>query len=675
MADARAEQVLFGYSRGHRVLASSIDLDSDATRLLRTASDMAFDGVERSFLSLLPVQSAGSHAFIKTWPATDWTRPGSVWSHVLLVKYADLAQMDDLAAILKQFRRPPLEDGILDDKVLSTFKAAVTLPATLSPKFRIDTVLASRALPALYGSKSIVRLQVEDSALADETLMAIFEQQWPRLRRTSSFRTRYRTSDAAWRVDLEVLERVPPGKKHEPHRESSSSADLWTSTLLNDLVVPSPEFRSFLRRYGAESVAGRADMRPLTQLFQVLRTPEVDPPSVLAQLVRSYPDPDSMRGLKRDLFGRSDHSEFFGWPVAESARIRFALSVSQIINLTDLDLVRRLIDLIASGDPSALKALGEIDFEVISPEQVEMIISEVIATAGPEMAIHLATAQPDLGVLIASRKPELVAEPTLWDSLDEDLLLEVFSRQDERTRHEIADELLYKAADGPLASLCSADPSIWWTLLLRSAKQSSEPEEVLRNAHVLRRVLARVGAAVLDAPRRKPSTYRELLTLVLAGDLSAGLWKRATPAAWLRAANAREADSLPFESLPSFAVDRFNVVTLLSAAGSGQPALREEGWALTFAPLHEALKNPGFDSEAWSLLGTSLPQAEQWDRCRRLRRGAVAEIRRDKWDASATQGLIAGAAEFRTEMRAELSEQQLKKKKRTWLQELLDVLQ
>lgn len=676
MPKTHIEQVLFGYLRGHRVIASSLELDPESNRLLRSASDMAFDGAGESFLSILPVPGAGAHAFIKTWPAEKWTRPGSVWSHVLLVKYADLGKMDHLSSIPQHFRLPKLINGELDEEILSAYRIAIDPRPAPDRRFKIDPELASRVLPALYGSSTTVRLLSKQAGFADETLMGIFEQQWPRLRRTSSFRTRYRSSDAAWRVDLEILERLSPKQAAETGTTLSQDDEKWVSILLDDLAAPTTSLRHFLRRYGAEGEDGRSEMRPLTQLFQSLASLRGGEASVIAQLRRDYPGPSSMKGLKRDLFGRADgRAQLLNWPSEESARIRLAMSASEVIDLTNLEIVDRLINLVISGTPSSLEALGEINFELISPDQVEIIISEVVSTAPDEVAVRLAVAQPDLGVLISSRKPLILAQPIVWDSVDEDMLLQVFSRQDDRMKDAILDGLLSFSAEKPLTALCSADPTLWWRALARSAKQASQVDDTIRSAGVLRRVLNRVGAAVLDAPKRRPASYVELITVLLAADMNAGLWKQASTSAWLKAAETATSKPEELDLLPDFAAQRFNVAVLLSAAGSGQPALRQKGWAITFAPLHEALQDPNFDQEAWSVLSSSLPRAEGWDRSRRLRRGAVAEIKRDKWDVDATQRLLAGAIEHREDMKAELFEPQRKKKKKTWLQELLDMLQ
>lgn len=91
--------------------------------------------------------------------------------------------------------------------------------------------------------------------------------------------------------------------------------------------------------------------------------------------------------------------------------------------------------------------------------------------------------------------------------------------------------------------------------------------------------------------------------------------------------------------LPVVARDWLATVTFLSSATSGQRQLRGDGWLATFAYLHHALAGPEFDTAAWAGLATVLPAAPDWDRCLRLRHGAVAEVRRDRWLTTDTETL------------------------------------
>ncbi len=113
-SDIFLDQALFGYSEGHRQLASSIRLPSLDIYQLAAASDFAggleddqFDG----YLTGLALAESRTYALIKTWPAPEMPRPGCVWSHVLFLSRKQLSSIVSLVELESLFRRP---DGLAD---------------------------------------------------------------------------------------------------------------------------------------------------------------------------------------------------------------------------------------------------------------------------------------------------------------------------------------------------------------------------------------------------------------------------------------------------------------------------------------------------------------------------------------------------------------------------------
>ena len=74
-------QTLHGYSDGHQLLASSIDLTSDQQALLLVMTDLsgpAFRSGFESYLTGYPLQNSGQYCFARTWFAPEMPRPGCV---------------------------------------------------------------------------------------------------------------------------------------------------------------------------------------------------------------------------------------------------------------------------------------------------------------------------------------------------------------------------------------------------------------------------------------------------------------------------------------------------------------------------------------------------------------------------------------------------------------------
>lgn len=82
-------QLLHGYSKGHRLLASSVELDDQDADLLLSLSDLSGSfGGSNSFIpyeTFYPLHSKKFFALAKTFPDNDAPRPGCVLTHTILV--------------------------------------------------------------------------------------------------------------------------------------------------------------------------------------------------------------------------------------------------------------------------------------------------------------------------------------------------------------------------------------------------------------------------------------------------------------------------------------------------------------------------------------------------------------------------------------------------------------
>lgn len=665
-----AHQALYGYREGHRLLASSVPLEPEVQRSLRSFTDTSFAGSSGPYLAIHPLPAQHMQAFVRTWPAPDWIRPGSVWSHVVMVPNADVARFQGMGSLRRAFRKPPLEGRQFPVEVLDDYRTALSLGTTEHVDVsNLDPALLTRVLYGLYGTTESVRLQVGDAHHVETVLLAVYEQQWPRLRRAFAGRTRGRSSGTG--IDLELLESRPRGAETDVSR-SLDRDEGWMRRAVADLIRPDPHYRSFLYLAGAESAMGRKDFAALTRIYDVAVTVPDRPRSALDLVVQSYPSAASHRLLKRALLGPATPGVAPPpWPNAEAARIALAFSAGPAVDFADLKIGERLVELHRRSG-SAAGPLADLDLEALGTENAGALVSAVTANADRETALGVATTQPDLGLLIVTQNPELLSEPQLWERLDNELLTDLLQEVPDR-RAIIAAELLDRRATEPLARLCAAFPEDWWLLLARAA--SSDITQLVERAQGLRFVLERMGTAALDSPTTKPQSPTELVALLLAADLSSGLWRRARTSDWIVTVSPSAG---PFVSqLPRFAQERLHAVVLVGAASGTSVEHRRSAWACTFGFLHQALASAEFDGEAWGLLATTLPAGPTWDRCHRLRRGAATEIRRDQWSAPAVSSLLTEARPYDLDLVHLLREQsnEGKKKKDSFLRSVMKLLQ
>lgn len=665
-----AHQALYGYREGHRLLASSTSLMPEVQRSLRSFTDTSFAVSSGPYLAIHPLPAQHMQAFVRTWPAPDWIRPGSVWSHVVLVHNADVARFQGMGSLRKAFRKPRFEDRQISLETFDEYRTTLSLDTTEHVDIsNLDSSFVAEVVYGLYGTTEPVRLQVGSAEYVESILLAVYEQQWPRLRRAFAARTRGRSSST--QLDLELVESRPRGADSSgqggPGRDEP-----WVRRAVDDLIRPDPQYRSFLYLGGAESSQGRDDFSVLTRIFDAAVTVQGGPRSAVKLIAQSYPSPASHRVLKKTLLGPAvPDAATLPWPTTEAARIALAFEVGPAVAFDDLRIGERLVNL-HRGPGGASGPLAELDIEALGPDNVGALVTAVTANADRTTALGVATTQPDLGLLIVTQNPALLSEPLLWDRLDNELLVDLLQELPNR-RADIAAELLDRRATEPLARLCAAFPDEWWQLLRWAANAEIAP--LVERAQTLRLVLERMGTAALDSPTTRPQSPTELVALLLAADLSSGLWRRARTSDWIATVTppARRFVS----QLPRFTQERLFTVVLVGAAGGTSAEHRRNAWEYAFGFLHRALASAEFDEEAWRLLATTLPAGPAWDRCHRLRRGAATEVRRDEWSASTVRSLLAEAHPHEGDLMDLLREQsnERKKKKDTFLRSLMKLLQ
>lgn len=104
----KLEQCLFGYEDGHRLLASSIPLGTEAPALteLSDLAPGAMFGRSEGYWTGVPAPGISRYALMRTWPAPEMSRPGCVWTHALLFEPSLLEEMRDLSALRHLLTRP-----------------------------------------------------------------------------------------------------------------------------------------------------------------------------------------------------------------------------------------------------------------------------------------------------------------------------------------------------------------------------------------------------------------------------------------------------------------------------------------------------------------------------------------------------------------------------------------
>jgi hypothetical protein len=296
LADVRPEldQALFGYSGGHRLIASSTRLPPKDLYLLSAASDLASGtrlSGDESYLTGLPLPDSRKYVLMRTWAAPEMPRPGCVWTHALILDQRALSSLPAFSVLLTMFRRPNAPDmSGYEDPVEADMKAA-SRPA--------DALLTATIIESHYGGSGRTTLpaNIEPTKL-ESAILAVWSQQWPRLRAAFSFQTaaateRRRSEVATFEIQVGPTEEFVAGKCEE-----------WALVAGRDAAANAVSpLRRFLWRYSRDLANSRAHYRSLVELYIGTVDVEETPKELASKLFDAFPDPAEGAILKFDLIG------------------------------------------------------------------------------------------------------------------------------------------------------------------------------------------------------------------------------------------------------------------------------------------------------------------------------------------------------------------------------------
>lgn len=181
----KVHQTLHGYSSGHQLLGSSIELSREHARVLTMQSDLSgttivpeFDG----YLSGFPLAGSGYYVLSRTWYAYEQNRPGCVWTHSLLVSQDDVGDFPLLEAKDTLFHRPDsINIDNHDYESELSISANETIEVFVSPQFE-------EVVEQFFGeATSPVILSATSSKEYEDAVATAWLLQWANLKYKSSF--------------------------------------------------------------------------------------------------------------------------------------------------------------------------------------------------------------------------------------------------------------------------------------------------------------------------------------------------------------------------------------------------------------------------------------------------------------------------------------------------------
>ncbi|MCQ0034324.1 hypothetical protein [Burkholderia glumae] len=358
----RIDQALHGYSKGHKELSTSIELDDQSRTTMLMMSDLLAVSDLRpneSYLTIYPLRSASRHVIARTWPAGRNFRPGSVWTHSLILDYQALALMDDLVGLRALFERPSEESSHL---YLRPIKIDPGAPSgvTIAPDPRIGS-----ALRQLYGSqpRRLVAL-APATAERDEILtLALWRQMWPSLRRDFSALTNWGDRSASLDSGCTLRFTVSPTGIAD---ESDPAVLDGLAKLEADLPAAGPTaLRAFLGRYVIEAQEPRRVAAPLAALSADEGLSATERFKRLRQVTGGVQLPRFKRDVLTQEFARVETASDLISLVRDVRGEDFDFDTSHVVDIASVMSILELGELIAAVAPSGADQLGGLLFKAM----------------------------------------------------------------------------------------------------------------------------------------------------------------------------------------------------------------------------------------------------------------------------------------------------------------------
>ncbi|HEX4033481.1 MAG TPA: hypothetical protein VHX66_03470 [Solirubrobacteraceae bacterium] len=334
---SRADQFVFGYDDGHRLLVGSRELPRALMVRLLVATDAVMTAGCPPLITGLALPESAEYAFCVTWADPRAARSGAVCSHVLLVDAASLADPRAVPTIVGHARNPAGES-------LDSFAVPASLRdggegarSGFASGHAPSVELLQRCIQIACRTDGASVVVHPDLAEAAGAIVAIWSAMWPALRARFSFRTRELAAAEHSEFALTAAPRLSGGSGLLERVETPTPR--WLEKLAAAVASSADGgLRSFIERFGPNEEPEPARLRWLAELWAAVAFEDVA--GAVEQIETHWPDPSSGTALKQALFGgRSQEC----WSLGERERVAALLgSRHPTWNLGALDLTGRV---------------------------------------------------------------------------------------------------------------------------------------------------------------------------------------------------------------------------------------------------------------------------------------------------------------------------------------------
>ena len=580
-------------------------------------SDVSGPGVASlglPYLTGYPLPESGLYALALTWPAPEMPRPGCVWTHTVLIGFADLAALAFPSLVTQLFQRPasPIPIGDYAHELLVDVQEHLPVqPFSATSRFwfeHLANALYEHPSEQVWGRRI-------DGHDVDDAVLRLWDQQWPRLRRSFRFCTltsRDRSQDGV-SFDLQLSPASESNFRFSSTQNgieaTNLSVDPWLESLVNDAQFPQAStLRQFLRRLGADMLGGREAMQSFCSLHSALEVSSLDGISDAVSQVENTP-----------LFSASDF--------VKSIIVRAALAYLKCLDGHVFDFVVENLHLLSPSEihehqdalAQLLWRVNPTRFIVFGRDDRAGIGEAVRAGAHSIPREDLIRLLPQVDHLVEpllELLPIVAEEPLFWSNSQTSLVAAVNAGIDLSKPAVFSAIVQGVCDDHGIRSAIQAVGAFDVLRCIRRLVESKADLAQLRRWLSLACVNTDVVARFLsDVPPPPPPQLLVLLTEILSPD---AVPNEIGVDPWYSSLKAL------FEVEGRLPLD-LQIYGFRRALGRRSRSVGEI-LKLTFEPLHTAAENRGIPEDSWQLLQSGFPWAplgQDWDHAIRLRRATA----------------------------------------------------
>lgn len=633
------DQLLHGYSEGHRLLESSIRLPDKLTRLALRMSDLSGPNVVAGFEKYLtgyPLQSLSAYALAKTWYAPEMKRPGCVWTHTLVIPYNAFVTLDSLALLLSLFRRP---NGSVSREMYREPLPFSEISQDNSSLSRESAEKFAALIERFYGDpEHPLVIASANSYDFEDAVFALWSQQWPALRAEFTFSTgslspRFIGTDpfdlqcAPVSVMREFLRDARIGNPSLLEGTDLHESPPWVSLATVSASGGCDTVRNFLWFVGDD----QSDRRCFARFVETFSRIDAIGGDETAEAVVDYiggqfPGSGEALRLKKTVLG--DSKARIAWSASER-EILLALATTErhaAFDETVLQLEERALAVWSVSVKEASQLIRELFRATLNPLG-ERILAGLILGVDADEARDLTRSQPALLSTLFRGSPRLAATTALWPSTPHrtrELFNAVATDQtlSRGLRSQIIHAVLEAKAEGIEEQIVASwgEPAVCDVLDWAEAHKADLSD-------AWRLALASQSSSLLRWVKRNstPST-KLLMFLVQILDPRTKEVQSFDSSIWLRILD--KLSDRPNERLARF------YAFVLSLGLANVPSQSVQLVQGSFPTIHELAATDQLDYDSWLLLEPYVPELgwiQNWDKCERLQRGLVKAFVRYRW--------------------------------------------